>query len=318
LAFAYILFKLIAALIALLLYPITTPLLVRASNGIDGVTLLAAYHTAYNVVGVVMLLPLIDSFTRFVELVLPERGSPLTRSLDRAALVTPGAAAEAVRRTVALALETICGSLAETLAAADACIVRRKGIVPVADAGRALRQAQEFLSEASGPPESPVEQQHLTSTLHALFHASRLTEAVGEEPEFGPTSGGPDDLRAAEVCVMAMRCATSLAAQVAGLAAASDLALPSGPGNATKRPSDTSDESGLTVGSTDQALAELERCANELGVLRREHRRATLGSVASGALNADEAIARVDTVRRLEAFAHHAWRSAAHLVGRGA
>jgi phosphate:Na+ symporter len=212
----------------------------------------------------------------------------------------------------------MCGSIAVALAAANPDACARKGIVPVADAGRALRRAQEFLSEASSPAESPAEQQYLTSTLHALFHASRLTEAAGEEPEFAPTPGGPDDLRAAELCAMAMRCATSLAAQVAGLAAASDLALPSGPGNATKRPSDTSDESGLTVGSTDQALAELERCANELGVLRREHRRATLGSVASGALNADEAIARVDTVRRLEAFAHHAWRSAAHLVGHAA
>jgi phosphate:Na+ symporter len=31
-------------------------------------------------------------------------------------------------------------------------------------------------------------------------------------------------------------------------------------------------------------------------------------------VSADEAIARVDTVRRLEALARHAWRSAAHLV----
>jgi phosphate:Na+ symporter len=73
-----------------------------------------------------------------------------------------------------------------------------------------------------------------------------------------------------------------------------------------------------TRGSTEQALAELERCAKELGVLRRDHRSATLGSVASGALTAEDAITRVDALRRLEAMAHHAWRSAAHLVGRGA
>src|SRR5215813_11807141 len=107
LALAYVLFKLIAALIALALFPITTPLLVRASKTIDGVTLLAAYHTAYNVVGVAVLLPLIDRFTRFVERILPERGSPLTRCLDRAALATPIAAEEAVRRTVARSLGTM-------------------------------------------------------------------------------------------------------------------------------------------------------------------------------------------------------------------
>src|SRR3974390_2082520 len=46
LALAYILFKVIAAVIALVLFPITIPLLVRASSAVDGVTLLAAYHTA--------------------------------------------------------------------------------------------------------------------------------------------------------------------------------------------------------------------------------------------------------------------------------
>ena len=45
LALAYVLFKAIAAVIALVLFPIVTPLLVRASRTIDGVTLLAAYHT---------------------------------------------------------------------------------------------------------------------------------------------------------------------------------------------------------------------------------------------------------------------------------
>ena len=46
LAVAYILFKVIAALIALALFPLTIPLIVRAAGAFDGVTLLAAYHTA--------------------------------------------------------------------------------------------------------------------------------------------------------------------------------------------------------------------------------------------------------------------------------
>ena len=120
LALAYILFKLIGALIALVLFPVTTPLLVHASSTVDGVTLLAGYHTAYNIVGVLVLLPLIDKFTQLVERILPERGSPLTRCLDPAALATPIAAVEAVRRTVARSLAAVCGSVeAGLLAAAD-------------------------------------------------------------------------------------------------------------------------------------------------------------------------------------------------------
>src|SRR5215467_7601559 len=146
LAIAYVLFKLIAALIALVLFPIVTPLLVRASKTVDGVTLLAAYHTAYNVVGVVVLLPLIDGFTRLVERILPERGSPLTRCLDPSALVTPIAAEEAVRRTVARSLGTMCGSIGEALTAAKQGTPVRGGkeAVSMTEASNALRQAREF------------------------------------------------------------------------------------------------------------------------------------------------------------------------------
>jgi phosphate:Na+ symporter len=127
LALAYVLFKLIAAAIALVLFPVTTPLLVRASDTVDGVTLLAAYHTAYNVIGVLVLLPVIDKFTRLVERLLPERRSLLTRCLDPAALVTPVAAVETVRRTVARALAAVCASIA----AAVATTGERRAVGPV-------------------------------------------------------------------------------------------------------------------------------------------------------------------------------------------
>src|SRR5215475_14133910 len=198
LALAYILFKVIAALIALALFPVTIPPLVRASKTIEAVTLLAGYHTAYNVVGVGVLLPMIDRFTRFVERILPERGSPLTRCLDRAALVTPLAAEEAVRRTVARSLGTMCGSIGEVLMA-------RKGVASVTEASDALRQAREFISEAGGPPESEDEQERLTSTLHALDHSSRLAEVAGEIGDFGFMRGGAADVRAAGLCAEAMR-----------------------------------------------------------------------------------------------------------------
>ncbi|MFY9839059.1 MAG: Na/Pi symporter, partial [Xanthobacteraceae bacterium] len=156
LAIAYVLFKLIAAVIALVLFPVVIPLLVRASSTIDGVTLLAGYHTAYNVVGVLVLLPLIDRFTRLVERILPEHGSPLTRCLDPSALATPIVAVEAARRTIARALVALCGSVEAALAAASRgdLVRREKGAISVAEAAAALRQTQIFLSDVTGPPDS--------------------------------------------------------------------------------------------------------------------------------------------------------------------
>jgi phosphate:Na+ symporter len=309
LALAYVLFKLIAALIALALFPVTIPLLVRASQTIDGVTLLAAYHTAYNVVGVAVLLPLIDRFTRFVERILPERRSPLTRCLDPAALATPLAAEEAVRRTVARSLGTICESIGAALAATNhgTSVPARRDAVSVTEAGDALRQAWAFMSEASGPPESEEEQERLTSTLHALDEASRLAEVAGEKGEFAPVPGGSEDARAAELCAQAMRNAVLIAGDVGALPGALHRAAPVEASHGAK---------GVAANgaSIEQAMVQLEHCAKTLRELQQAHRKMTLGSVAGGAVSADEAIIRVDTVRRLEALARHAWLSAAHLV----
>jgi phosphate:Na+ symporter len=313
LALAYILFKLIAALIALALFPVTIPLLVRASKTIDGVTLLAGYHTAYNVVGVAVLLPLIDRFTRFVERILPERGSPLTRSLDPAALVTPLAAEEAVRRTVARSLGAMCGSIGTALTATiqGTSIRAGKDAVSVTAASDALRQALKFMAEASGPPESLEEEKRLTSTLHALDNASRLAEVAEEKGEFGPVRSGSEDARAAKLCVEAMRNAVLIAGEVGALPDDHDQPAP-------VETLDREKEVAANGAQTEQAMVQLEHCAKMLSELQRAYRKATLSSIAGGAVSADEAIARVDTVRRLEALARFAWRSAAHLVDSGA
>jgi phosphate:Na+ symporter len=312
LAVAYILFKFIAAVIALVLFPVVTPLLVRASSAIDGVTLLAAYHTAYNVVGVVILLPVMDWFTGLVERILPERCSPLTRCLDPSALATPIVAVEAVRRTVARALAAVCECVEQALAAASRGEALRSGskTASVHEAAEALSQAKVFISDTSGPPESEDEQRQLISTLHALDHALRLAETAGEEPEFSTVNSGPDDARAGMLCGQAMQDAAAVASAVAASRAIGGQAVP--PGSRGEPPVPAKPDSAFEASGVPVRLAQ---AAKALGELRQGHRKATLSAVATGELAADEAIARVDTVRRLEMLAHHAWRSAAHLVG---
>jgi len=284
LAVAYILFKLVAAVIALAVFPLTYPLMLRASHSVDGVTLLAAYHTAYNVVGVAVLLPLIDRFTRIVERILPERRSPLLRSLDPAALLTPLATEEAVRRTVARALATLCETLAASVAAArEGSAASARAEASLAEAAGALREAQAFMTEASGPPESEEEQVRLTRTLRALDEASRLADAARDRGEIAAVPGGAEDARARALCVQALRQAAALSDEL----------------------------------SNEQALAQLRDDAKTLRELQRAHRQATLAAVANGTLNAHEAMARIDSVRRLEILARRASRCASHLADRG-
>jgi phosphate:Na+ symporter len=308
LALAYILFKLIAAAIALVLFPIVTPLLVRASNTIDGVTLLAGYHTAYNVIGVAVLLPIIDSFTRFVERLLPDRNLALTRCLDPSALTIPIATEEAVRRTVARALGAVCQSLGGVLART---LPPDKAAPSAQEAAGALSQAQEFMSEVSGPPESPAEQRRLTATMHALDHAARLAE-LATETDTWTVHDGAEAIRATQLCADALKCAAEITARVAaavpGFRISDDMQRKA----LSPEPSDAP-----TIGSgppLQEALLRLEQCAKDLHSLQKDYRVATLGAIASGSMTASEAMVSVDNVRRMDAIAHHTWRSAAQLV----
>ena len=206
LAVAYMLFKLIAAVIALVLFPFVTPLLVRASNTIDGVTLLAAYHTAYNVIGVAVLLPLIDKFTRLVERILPERGSAAHAVPRSLSACDPIAAVEAVRRTVARALGAACASIGgEQLQAGEPEGAWTRTHSRCRQAGDALRQAQVFMSEWTD------RRKQTTSNSGSRAHCTRSTTPRGwpRQPaaslELETATANPDDARAGQLCAQAMR-----------------------------------------------------------------------------------------------------------------
>jgi phosphate:Na+ symporter len=284
LAMAYIAFKLIAAVIALVLFPVVVRLMVRASESVDPVTLVAAYHTAYNVVGVAILLPLIGPFTRAIERIVPDRGSSFTRYLDPAALSgAPIVAIEAARRTVAHVLRDLC------LAAnspGGANVLR-----PASDA---LHQVQEFLSKVTEPLASQEEQRWFIGTLHALDHTIRLAETVEESAKTGASLDSPDERRAVMLYKEALQSAADSADSLEHMVL----------------------HHTSTAGAEPPAAIEhLARCANELASLCLQHRRSTLDSVASGKLTASDAIAKVESVRLLDQGAHHTWRAAAHLAG---
>jgi len=297
LALAYVLFKVIAAVIAIVAFPFTAELMKRFVASVDGMTLLAAYHTAYNVVGVAVLLPATQWFTRIVERVLPSRQTALQRALDPSALSNPVIAIETARRVVADVLTTTAASVSATLSGAA-----RPAAQGTAAAATALEEVRDFLSELTEPPETEAERLRMTSTLHALEHASRLVEILAAGGLPGKPAGAPNDIRAAELCTQAMRAAQAVGASITSETALSTLAAPIG--------WSVSSEVAL-------ALAELEGTARELDNLQRDHRAATLAVVAPGKLSAADAFARIDAARRLDRIAHHAWRSAAHLLGRG-
>lgn len=295
LALAYVLFKLIAALIAIAAFPFTAALMRVLAASVDGMTLLAAYHTAYNVVGVAVLLPATRWFTRVVERLLPSRQTALQRALDPSALASPVIAVETARRVVADVLTTTAASVSLALSGRAGGAAR-----DTAAAAAALAEVRDFLSELQEPPETEAERFRMTSTLHALDHASRLVEIVAEDRLPGQPTGVAGEPRGAGLCARAMRAAQAVGGWITSESALSARATPIGWSISPE---------------VVAALAEAEGAARELDALRRDHRAATLAAVAPGELTAAEAFARIETLGRLDRIAHHAWRSAAYLLG---
>lgn len=286
LAVAYIAFKVIAAVIALVLFPVVVRLMVRASDTVDPVTLVAAFHTAYNVVGVAILLPLIGPFTRVIERIVPDRGSSFTRYLDPATLAaSPTVAVEAARRTVAHVLGVLCSS------------ERPPNEEPVAgQSSEALEQVQVFLSKVTEPLPSEDERQWFIGTLHALDHVQRLADALAESGKVDASLDNPDERRAVQLYREAMQSAAASAVLLEHTTVRHTSATEHG-----ERPG--------------RIIEDLARRSGELAGLRPQHRRTTLDLIASGRLTASDGFANVDAVRLLDQRAHHAWRAAAHLAG---
>ncbi len=100
---AHVIYNVMTAAAAFLLLPM---FVLASETLLPGVLLrqpelsLVAFHTAFNLVGVVAVLPLTQPFARLVERVVPDRPTPLTERLDRRLLSDPEVAVRAIGPTL--------------------------------------------------------------------------------------------------------------------------------------------------------------------------------------------------------------------------
>ncbi|MDP1571165.1 MAG: Na/Pi symporter [Vicinamibacterales bacterium] len=152
----------------------------------------------------------------------------------------------------------------------------------VAEADDALIAIRHFLARVRTSADTPHEHLRHQSVLHAVDHLERLLEEM-EEREV--QAGGDADVegvwREAAPLLYAAR------VWVAGAVETFD-------------------------------AAPLGLLAEDVRIRRQAHRRTVLADAARGLMDPDQALARVDAMRRADRLLHHAWRAIAHLSGNGA
>lgn len=218
-AAGHVIFNAVTAITALVVLQPFTAAVLWATSGIPGAdtTLaLAAFHSAFNLLGLAIFAPQTARLARFLERVIPERHRGLTARLPASTGTgVVEVSLEAGRRT---AIEVAAAVVALVHAACD------PGAPPPpwpADAVRsALRELDDFLRPLRTDPTSAAQfQQHL-AVLHAMDRLHALAALAAQPP---PTEALPEPMRVALIQRAHAAAAALLAGSPAG-ASSPDLA----------------------------------------------------------------------------------------------
>lgn len=289
-AAAHTLFNLITAGLALALLP----LLLRGSVGLSGAQdpalAIAIFHSSFNLLGVLVLFPVLGRFAALVERLVPEVRPSLTRNLDPSVARLPDIAVESARRSTMGVADVLLGALARRaeVEGEGAPGAAGGGAAPSADAASDLREVtpalaaiRAFLSRVATDPDEPGQFERHLSVLHALDHLDRLDEVRRR-----PVSADVGD--PAPVPFLTEAAAPRMASVLGE-------ALPLGEG------------SGEVLGTFSRAMAEH----------RRTRREALLADVAAGRIDVEEGRRRILALKEADRLAYHAWRAAHHLERAG-
>lgn len=164
---AHVIFNLMTGLLAFaLLDMFSTVAMPRIHGHGDEQFALVAFHTAFNVLGVLLVLPFTGAFARLMERLVPERGPSLTAMLDKRLLADVEAAADAATACVRLLVAEMERHVAARLSSA------RK---PRADDLVRIRAAKEGLVDyVAAIPSTAWNRERVNAFLHVFDHLERL------------------------------------------------------------------------------------------------------------------------------------------------
>ncbi|MCB9895038.1 MAG: Na/Pi symporter [Planctomycetes bacterium] len=275
---AHIIFNLVTAGVAFAVLPWFTHGVEEFAEdwvGGDHALTIAAFHTAFNLLGAAIFLPILPQYARFIENRIKLKGPRLTQHLDTSLLRVPAVAVEAVRNVLKEIAATMYAGLAKTLEG-DKKWAHGGDLPEIAEA---LAETRRFLQRIPPPETTGFEFRRQLSTIHALDHLERLAEDFHE----------PVSLAAARRNASLRKVGEDLADLLRTL---------------VKQLRDPALE-------PDDQLA--EQFSRKLAEDRRTARPAILEATAAQRVDAEQALHELAAQRWLDRLAYHVWRSAHHL-----
>ncbi len=282
--FAHVIYNTMTGLLAFFLLTPFTALVTTLQGGqIDnGQIALVSFHTTFNILGVVLVLPFARSFARLIEWIVPDRGAPLLRRLDPRLLADPAAAIDA---SVATIREITLQHLAVLDRQVDAKARRQPDLQEMQALQSAIEATVDYVERLRTGDRSEVEHSRHIAAMHALDHLERLHHRMLQQERIEAI---PHDRRLTRLTTVLKGVAGGIPKALETLPDGSQGVLP-----VEKR---------------------LERLQEFLVRQDRLYREKVLNAAAHQTIDADTALLRLDAMRWLQRTAYHLWRIVHHLA----
>lgn len=136
---------------------------------------LVGFHTLFNGLGLLAVLPFAGGFARLLERLIPERPVRWTERLDRALLRDPAVALRAVEPTLADLASRSFDLLADCFAGREIASERREWI------SRALEETRTYLARIETPQRGGAADAREIASLHVIDQLRRLLGRLGQD-----------------------------------------------------------------------------------------------------------------------------------------
>ncbi|WP_134703445.1 Na/Pi cotransporter family protein [Ammoniphilus sp. YIM 78166] len=283
-ALAHILFNLVTGIVAFLLLPlfILSVRTMASAFGFSDEVSLAAFHTLFNLVGLIIFAPMLKGFARLIMRVMPDRGDNYLKDLDPTVAAVVPVALEAARRTVLqLTAETYRVIYTEIQTSSH-----RHGLkIRLEKVEEAIRKVRQFLATLQNDPKQQETYESHVAILQSLDHLSRLIRVTKEGFLLEGLTEKP---------------------KVACLVTSAHSAL-------------LEAEKELAFSRVGGHVGKLEQLSTSIAEVRRTQRREALKEMAQGREDVEEGLRYIDFLLWIDRLVFHAWRTLHHVsVGKEA
>lgn len=269
---SHVIYNLLTALLAFLLLGPYAAMV--ALWGADDQIALVAFHTGFNLLGVMLILPFTSPFARLVTVMVPARGPHLTRHLGRQMQTDPDSAADAVAATVEEIARAQFRFLALRLEHVE---VSRSAQAQQRAISVALSETRRFIDAGRPGPPDAARARRTLSALHMLDHIGRLYFRCAQ-------TGRIETLWSDQRLRRLRRLLRDLAAEAA------------------------------TSTDVDRTKARLNRLRRILRAQRHTYRGRVLLLNSRAELDEEATLQRLDAIRWLHRVVYHLWRIQHHLA----